>query len=164
MKARQASELEFPGVDGVRLAADAFGPAHGRPALLLHGGGQTRHAWGTSGKRLGERGYRALALDLRGHGHSGWARDGDYSVDAFVGDLRRVVDRLDAAPALVGASLGGACAAIAVGEGMPAAALVLADIVPRMLDKGVERIRRFMEAFEKDGTRITENLDFEPAT
>jgi non-heme chloroperoxidase len=44
---------------------------------------------------LAAAGYLALAVDLRGHGDSDWAIDGDYSIDAFAEDLRVVVDRLD---------------------------------------------------------------------
>ena len=32
--------------DGLSLAADGWGSAEHLPVLLLHGGGQTRHAWG----------------------------------------------------------------------------------------------------------------------
>jgi pimeloyl-ACP methyl ester carboxylesterase len=41
----------FTGPSGNRLGADVFGDA-GPPLLLLHGGGQTRHAWRTTGGRL----------------------------------------------------------------------------------------------------------------
>ena len=34
----------FTGADGNTLVADVFGDG-GPPVLLLHGGGQTRHAW-----------------------------------------------------------------------------------------------------------------------
>ena len=36
--------------------------------LLLHGGGQTRHAWKGTGEALAEAGFRAFSLDARGHG------------------------------------------------------------------------------------------------
>ena len=34
----------FIGAEGNRLAVDVYGD-HGHPIVLLHGGGQTRHAW-----------------------------------------------------------------------------------------------------------------------
>ena len=44
--------------------------------MFLHGGGQNAHTWDTVIVGLGE---PALAVDLPGHGHSGWRADGDYS-------------------------------------------------------------------------------------
>jgi len=40
------AQFEVRGEDGVRLVGDAFGSPDHTPVLLLHGGGQTRHAWG----------------------------------------------------------------------------------------------------------------------
>jgi non-heme chloroperoxidase len=142
------STVYFDGHGGLRLAADADGDPAGPPVILMHGGGQTRHSWGKAARELAAAGYHVLSLDLRGHGDSGWSPTGDYSMDAFVGDLRAVAATLHAAPALVGASLGGATSLIAVGEGPAsfASALVLVDVVPRMEKQGVARIRNFMGA------------------
>ncbi len=138
--------LAFHVADGLELAADAHGDPSGRPVLLLHGGGQTRHAWGGTAAALAERGFHAVALDLRGHGESGWAPDGDYTVDAFAADVRAVAARLSGRPALIGASLGGLAALIAEGEATTpgASAVVLVDITPRVQPEGVERIVTFM--------------------
>jgi hypothetical protein len=38
-------ERRFRMDDGVELVGDAWGAPDRRPALLLHGGAQTRHAW-----------------------------------------------------------------------------------------------------------------------
>ena len=39
--------------DGITLAADCYDHDDARPVvLLLHGGGQNRHAWSTSARRL----------------------------------------------------------------------------------------------------------------
>src|SRR3546814_4255793 len=65
----------------LKIAADAFGPDQARPVMLAHGGGQTRHAWQACGRRLGENGYYALSVDLRGHGESDWSPDGDYRME-----------------------------------------------------------------------------------
>ncbi|MCC6434122.1 MAG: alpha/beta hydrolase, partial [Acidimicrobiales bacterium] len=39
----------WEGVGGVRLAGDRWGDPSGPLVLLLHGGGQTRHAWKGAG-------------------------------------------------------------------------------------------------------------------
>src|SRR5205823_1632352 len=59
---------------GVEIAAEEAGPDGGRPVLLLHGGGQTRGAWGGALREGARRGYRMVSADLRGHGDSGWAK------------------------------------------------------------------------------------------
>jgi non-heme chloroperoxidase len=139
---------EFDGANGVRLAADAHGEA-GRPSIVcLPGAGQTRHAWRRTALRLVSLGYYVLAVDLRGHGGSSWASDGDYSIEAFAADVRAMIRALPAPPILLGASIGGIAAAIAVGEATScvARALILVDVVPDMAAEGLDRIRSFMSA------------------
>lgn len=136
----------WPGADGVMIAGDSWGDASGPQVILLHGAGQTRHAWRGTGRLLGAAGYHVLSLDARGHGDSGWAGDGDYSRDAMIRDLRSVVSALgDRRPALVGASMGGTVGLLAVGEGhLEASALILIDLAPRTEASGVNRVRSFM--------------------
>jgi pimeloyl-ACP methyl ester carboxylesterase len=66
-----------PGIEEGRLEAGALGfrflaagPAGGPPALLLHGFPEGAESWLPQLEALGERGYRALAPDLRGYGGS----------------------------------------------------------------------------------------------
>ncbi len=131
---------------GVRIAGDSWGPVGGPLILLLHGGGQTRHAWRGAGETLGAAGYRAVALDARGHGDSDWAPDGDYERSAMVADLARVVAQLDAGPpVLVGASMGGNTSLAALGEGaVEGRALVMVDIAPRIQAGGTRKVGEFM--------------------
>jgi pimeloyl-ACP methyl ester carboxylesterase len=141
--------LDLQGAAG-RLAADLVEPEAPRGlVMLLHGGGQTRHSWhGTAAALAGQR-WTTLTYDARGHGGSDWASSGDYSVDAYVTDLRLVIDQV-APPrplVLVGASLGGMTILIGQAE-TPGLAdgIVLVDIVPKPQLGGVERIQRFMTA------------------
>jgi non-heme chloroperoxidase len=148
---RRAERISFTVGEGVALVGDAWGPADGPPVVLLHGGGQTRHAWGGTAAALGDAGRRAMALDQRGHGDSSWAPDGDYRLDAFAADLRAVVAALGRPPAVVGASLGGLATLVVEGESPGSlAAAVLVDIGPRTQPAGVERIVAFMRA-QPDG-------------
>src|ERR1700726_206415 len=141
--------LDLEGATG-RLAADLVEPEATRGlVLLLHGGGQTRHSWdGTAAALAGQR-WTTLTYDARGHGDSDWAPSGDYSIDAYVADLRLVIGQV--APrrplVLVGASLGGMTILIGQAE-TPGLAdgIVLVDIVPKPQLGGVERIQRFMTA------------------
>ncbi|NKQ57040.1 alpha/beta hydrolase [Amycolatopsis sp. K13G38] len=144
-------ELVFVGTGGVLLAADRWDPPEGTESsgtvLLLHGGGQTRHSWRKTGRALARAGWTAYALDARGHGDSGWAPDGDYSMDALVADLEAVVTALDVRPVLVGASLGGTTALLAEGEHRGfSRGIVLVDVTPRIEPEGVAEIMAFMRS------------------
>lgn len=115
--------------------------------VLLHGGGQTRHSWSSTARRLAEQGRTAIALDARGHGDSEWDPQEDYSLDAFVRDLLAFTETLPRPPVFVGASLGGITALAAVGENPGIAhGLVLVDVVVQVEPAGVDRIRDFMTA------------------
>lgn len=141
----------FTGSGGVTIAADVAGDS-GRPAvILLHGGGQTRHSWGSARRELVRFGYHVIAMDLRGHGESDWAPDKDYSLDAFKADLLAVIATLPNPPALVGASLGGLTALVTIGESeeQVASALVLVDVVPTLEEAGKRRVLEFMTGFPR---------------
>jgi non-heme chloroperoxidase len=132
---------------GISIAADEYGDPSAQPVLFLHGGGQTRHAWGGTAEDLGRAGFHAISMDHRGHGDSSWSDEGEYHVDYFVRDLRGVLDQLDRTPVLVGASLGGMTALLAETDTRESIAkgLILVDITPRMERSGVERIIGFMK-------------------
>lgn len=142
------SHVSFEGFEGVILAAEVWGEPDARPVLFLHGGGQTRHSWGSTAKFVADHGWRAITLDLRGHGDSEWAGNGDYSFTAFGADCIAVVDQLGQPPVLVGASLGGISALLAEGtsDRTVSAGLVLVDIAPHANPEGVKRIHNFMKS------------------
>jgi pimeloyl-ACP methyl ester carboxylesterase len=150
----------FMGAANNRLDADVFGDK-GRPVLLLHGGGQTRHAWRSTAEKLASAGYAAYALDQRGHGTSEWVADGAYEFHDFAADVKLVATaitrRSRVRPIVVGASLGGIAALLAEGELERAtdthifSALVLVDITPRVDMTGVNKILSFMRAHSKEG-------------
>jgi len=52
-----AERVVFAGFEGVQLVADVRGDPDGWPVLLLHGGGQTRHAWGGTAQQVADRGW-----------------------------------------------------------------------------------------------------------
>ena len=137
----------WTGADGVTIAGDCWGPKEGRLVLLLHGGGQTRHAWKGAGETLAAAGYRAIAFDARGHGDSSWVSDPDlYSGDRMVEDLKAVIAANSGQkPCLVGASMGAGTSLLGVGENrIDAGALVLVDMAPKIEPEGVAKIQAFM--------------------
>ncbi len=146
----------FRGAAGNRLAADVFGDA-GRPVLLLHGGGQTRHAWRRTAVEIARAGMTAYAVDQRGHGDSEWVADGAYRFKDFADDVTAVAAELTRRhgepPVAIGASLGGIASLLAAGEAKDPifAALVLVDITPRVDLAGVAKVQGFMRAHAREG-------------
>jgi pimeloyl-ACP methyl ester carboxylesterase len=136
----------WTGHGNLQLAGDVFGDAHGPSVVLLHGAGQTRHAWQGVGERLANSGYRVITFDARGHGDSEWDPAGDYDLALMVQDLRRVLEAIGVhRPALVGASMGGLASLFAMGNQIvDACALVLVDVVPTVNDEGRENVKLFM--------------------
>lgn len=147
--------------EGVELAADVYGSEGDPPVLLLHGGGQTRHAWGSAAAALATAGRCAMSVDLRGHGHSDWSPDGDYGLSRFAADVRAIARELASPPVLVGASLGGLSSLIAIGEseGPVASALVLVDVTPRVEREGSTKISGFMRAGMRGFDRLEDAAD-----
>ncbi len=141
------------GHNGLKITASSTGPKTGFPVMLAHGGGQTRHAWKKVLDELANAGYRATAIDMRGHGDSEWASDGAYDMRDFARDLIAISKQLSNPPALVGASLGGIAGMIATGELAPKSfrSLTLVDIAPKMEAVGVSRVVGFMQAHMTDG-------------
>lgn len=157
----EGRRVALRGRGGIRLAADCYGDPAARTVALLHGGGQTRHAWVSTARCLAASGYHAVTVDLRGHGESDWAVDADYSLEAFAGDLVAIAERFETSPAFVGASLGGLAALLLEGEVAPgtAAAVVLVDVGPRLEPAGVTRIVSFMTASPDGFASLDEAAD-----
>ena len=139
-------DIQFPGNGGLVLSATQFGDPKSPQVLLLHGGGQTRHAWAHTATALARSGYCASCIDARGHGQSQWCPEGDYSGTALVSDLRAIIQSLPTSPYIVGASMGGLTAMLTLGEEppLPYRGLVLVDVAPRLETKGVRRVIEFM--------------------
>lgn len=139
--------------EDLHLTADVVGGGGRGTVMLAHGGGQTRHSWASTADRLAAKGWRAVSLDLRGHGDSAWASDGDYHLERFAEDLIAVAENLPEQPHLIGASLGGLAGMMVEALLAPGTfrTLTLVDIVPRSDPEGVEKIMAFMHADLENG-------------
>lgn len=150
----------FTGSSGNKLAGDFYGKGS-RAVMLLHGGGQTRHAFAGTAQELAKAGWSALVLDQRGHGDSEWVEGGAYTAPDFARDAIVVAAELGVRfgkpPVLVGASLGGMAGMLAEGmafneKRMPNfSALVLVDVTPRFDAEGASKVRDFMRGNSKNG-------------
>jgi pimeloyl-ACP methyl ester carboxylesterase len=138
---------QFDVAPGIRLAADTFGDPDAPAVLMLHGGGQTRHAWHATATNLAEAGWRAITVDLRGHGESTHPRPPAYALEDFAADVRALTTAMADDSVVIGASLGGIASLLALTEppAAPAAGLVLVDVAHRFQPRGGGRIVSFME-------------------
>ncbi|UXA08654.1 alpha/beta hydrolase [Mycobacterium sp. SMC-2] len=113
-------------------------PEHPVPLLFVHGGWHGAWCWEHFLDFFAERGYRAVALSLRGHGASPTAKPlHKVSIADYIDDVRSVAEDLGGGPVLIGHSLGGfviqryleeraAPAAVLVGSVPPQGVLTLA--------------------------------------
>lgn len=130
--------------DGLDLAADCYGEPKARTVIFAHGGGQSRTAWRGAARAAAAAGYYAISLDLRGHGDSDWASDGDYHFAAYVRDYAAIIAEHGGEAALVGASLGGRTALLmCTTHPQMVGALALADVTPRIDEDAASDMRAF---------------------
>jgi pimeloyl-ACP methyl ester carboxylesterase len=119
---------DVPVAPGRSVSALVWGTAPAE-VVLLHGGGQNAHTWDTVALALRR---PLVAVDLPGHGHSGWPHRGVLDPAALAADVGAAMDALaPAARLVVGMSLGG-ITALALARDRPELVrrLVLVDITP----------------------------------
>jgi pimeloyl-ACP methyl ester carboxylesterase len=113
-----------------RLHYLQWNPAAPAAIVLLHGNSANAWWWRGFAERLDPRRYRAIALDLRGHGDSGWVRPAAYAPEDYAADALRALEALQVRrPVMVGHSMGGiATVAFAARYPQAARAAVAVDI------------------------------------
>ena len=154
--------MKFKVDSGLELVASEWGDANDPLVILMHGGGQTRHAWGSTGEILSKSGFYVLSLDLRGHGDSQWHPDGDYLIESYKGDLVSILNQVGKPASLVGASLGGMVSlslASDLNKKDLVSALVMVDIGLYPNEKGSNEIVSFMQSGIKGFANLNEASD-----
>lgn len=128
-------------VDGLELHYLDWGTEGKSKMVLLHGLRGHAHSWDDFSAEMCQD-HHILALDQRGRGDSGWAKDGQYTTDAYVADLAGLCKELGLDRfILVGHSMGGRNAmAFAARYPDMVHKLVLVDVGPTSDPRGVKRI------------------------
>ena len=100
----------------------------GEPLVFIHGLGGNADRWRLQLEAISNN-YRVLAMDLRGHGQSGYRVDEPVSIRAFADDVMALLDKLGVNQAhICGLSLGGMIALEIFGRYAPKVkSLILAD-------------------------------------
>lgn len=87
---------------GHRIHVAETGPADGFPVIMVHGFPESWYSWRHQLAALGQAGYRAMAIDVRGYGRSAAPAEIEaYAMTALVGDVIAVIDDLEADDAIV---------------------------------------------------------------
>ena len=124
----------FATQDGTRIFYKDWG--RGQPVVFSHGWPLSGDAWDAQMMFLGERGYRVIAHDRRGHGRSDQPWDGN-DMDTYADDLAQLIDSLDLKDmVIVGHSTGGGEVARYIGRHgtkRVAKAVLLGAVPPQML-------------------------------
>jgi len=77
----------------LRLHYVDWGNPDAPPLILQHGGRDHCRSWDWVAEELAKD-WHVIAPDLRGHGDSAWAPDGNYEINAFVYDFAQLVHTL----------------------------------------------------------------------
>jgi pimeloyl-ACP methyl ester carboxylesterase len=128
-------------VDGLTMHYLDWGNTAKPTIVLLHGLRGHAHSWDDVSAALSPD-FHVLALDQRGRGMTDWAKDGDYGIDAFVGDLVGFCRVLGLEKfILMGHSMGARNAmAFADKHAHRLEKLVLSEFGPQINPKGGQRI------------------------
>ena len=132
----------------------------GPTVILIHGLGASHYDWESLRPALALAGYRALAVDLPGHGDSTKPPDPDfYTVDNFYQVLEKWIVELDAPPPyyLVAHSLGGYLS-LRYAQRHPGNVLALALIDPFYSILQTSPILRYLSRKPDLGIRLLENV------
>jgi pimeloyl-ACP methyl ester carboxylesterase len=122
-----------------RIAYSSIGA--GPLVVLSHGMGDLRESFRAVAPMIAEAGYRAVSVDLRGHGDSD-ATFASYGDAETATDLLALLDHLDAGPAtIVGSSMSAGAAVIAAAE-RPDAVKALVLTGPFVRNPGASPIAR----------------------
>jgi pimeloyl-ACP methyl ester carboxylesterase len=132
----------FVDVNGLRIHYVDWG-GNGKPLVMVHGLDRVARTFDHLAVRFSPA-YRVIAIDMRGHGDSGWDPKGRYLVEDHVGDLEGVVQHLGLRDlTLWGNSTGGRVVQVFAGKHPELVARVVSE------DVGPERPRQIADNYAK---------------
>jgi len=136
--------------DGIEIYYKDWGK--GQPIVFSHGWLLTADDWDGQMLFFGQRGYRVIAHDRRGHGRSTQTWDGN-DMDTYADDLAQLTERLDLRDAIhVGHSTGGGEVARYLGRHgskRVAKAALISSVPPLMLKTPANPTGTPIEVFDR---------------
>jgi non-heme chloroperoxidase len=136
--------------DGTKIYYKDWGK--GQPVVFSHGWPLSADAWEDQMQFLGERGYRCIAHDRRGHGRSDQPWEGN-EMNTYADDVAELVEKLDLRDAVhVGHSTGGGEVARYIGRHgtkRVAKAVLIGSVPPIMVKSASNPGGTPIEAFDQ---------------
>jgi esterase len=133
----------FVTVNGLRIHYVDWGNASARPLILIHGLDRVSRTFDHLVPHFAAR-FHVIAMDMRGHGDSGWDPEGRYLVEDHVGDVQGLVQQLGLKNITIwGNSTGGRVAQVFAGKHPELVAAVISE------DVGPERPRQIADNYSR---------------
>lgn len=138
--AAQSPQDRFITVDGLRIHYLDYGGEGKQPLILLHGIGRVAHTFDHLAAHFTPN-YHVMAVDMRGHGDSGWDPKGAYLVEDYTKDIEGMATQLRLRNIVIwGNSTGGRVAQVFAGMHPDLVTGVIAE------DVGPERPREVADS------------------
>jgi pimeloyl-ACP methyl ester carboxylesterase len=149
----------FVTVDGLRIHYLDWGAPEKPPLIMLHGIGRVAHTFDHIAPHLVSR-YHVMAVDMRGHGDSGWDPKGAYLVEDYVKDIEGLAEQLRLRNIVVwGNSTGGRVAQVFAGLHPDLVAAVISeDVGPERPSQLADNVARQLKQEDATGWASEEEL------
>jgi len=131
----------FVSVNGLRIHYLDWGAEGKPPLIMLHGIGRVAHTFDHIAPHFTGK-YHVMAIDMRGHGDSGWDSKGAYLVEDYTKDIEAFAEQLHLRNIVIwGNSTGGRVAQVFAGLHPELVTAVISE------DVGPERPREIADGF-----------------
>jgi pimeloyl-ACP methyl ester carboxylesterase len=133
----------FVTVNGLRIHYVDWGNSAAPPLILIHGLDRVARTFDHVAPHFAGR-FHVIAMDMRGHGDSGWDPEGRYLVEDHVGDVEGLVQQLGLKNITIwGNSTGGRVAQVFAGKHPELVSAVISE------DVGPERPRQIADNYSR---------------
>jgi len=151
-------------VNGLDLRYLEWGRPSALPVICVHGYTSSAEAFNAMARQLQDRAH-IIAMDVRGHGGSGWSPEGAYGYADQARDLAALIDRLGIDRfVLIGTSMGGVISMVYASQHADRLrGLVLNDIGPDV-EAGSGRITGLVRSRPEDFASLEEAMQYRRQT
>ena len=149
----------FISVNGIEIHYLEWGNPDNPPLIMLHGIGRIAHSFSHIAPNFAAD-YHVMAVDMRGHGDSGWSPDGAYLVRDYVSDIEAMAEEMDLRNIVIwGNSTGGRVAQMFAGlQPERMRAVIVEDVGPERPRSIANRLAGQIERDDANGWASVEEL------
>src|SRR6058998_397122 len=149
----------FVSVNGLRIHYLDWGAEGKPPLIVLHGIGRVAHTFDHIAPHFTGK-YHVMAIDMRGHGDSGWDSKGAYLVEDYTKDIEALAEQLHLRNIVIwGNSTGGRVAQVFAGlHPELVAAVISEDVGPERPTQVAESVTRQLKQEDEKGWASEEEL------